>query len=59
MLLNNQQIMEDKKGNQNVHRNKWKWKHDNPNPMGFGISSAKGEVLYQYKLTSRNKIKIK
>ena len=44
MLLNNQQITEEiKKGNQNMHRNKWKWKHDNPKPMGFSKSSAKGE----------------
>ena len=43
-LLNNHQIMEDIKGNQNVHRNKWKWKHENPKPMGFSKSSAKGNV---------------
>ena len=42
MLLNNQQIMEDKKGNQNMHRDKCK--HDNPKPMGFSKSSAKENV---------------
>ena len=45
MLLNNQQITEEiKKGNKNMHRNKWKWKHNNPKPMGFSKSSAKGMV---------------
>ena len=44
MLLNNQQIMEEIKKNQNIHRNKWKWKHHNPNHMGFSKSSAKGKV---------------
>ena len=45
LFLNNQQIMEEiKKGNQNIHRNKWKGKHDNPTPMGFSKSSAKGKV---------------
>ena len=34
----------NKKGNQNMHRNKWKWKHNNPKPTGFGKSSAKGKV---------------
>ena len=29
----------NKKGNQNMHRNKWKY--DNPKPMGFNKSSAK------------------
>ena len=45
MLLNNQKIMKkNKKGNKNMHRNKWKWKHDNSKPMGFSKSSAKGKV---------------
>ena len=42
-LLNNQQITEEIKKKQNMHRNKWKWKHDNPKPMGFSKSTAKGE----------------
>ena len=29
----------NKKGNQNMHGNKWKY--DNPKPMGFNKSSAK------------------
>ena len=44
MLLNNQQITEDQKGNQNMHRNKWKWKHNHPKIMGFSKSSAKGKI---------------
>ena len=44
MLLNNQQITENNKKNQNMHRNKWKWKHDNPKLMGFSKSTAKGRV---------------
>ena len=40
-LLNNQQITEDQKRNQYMHRNKWKCKHNNPKPMGFSKSSAK------------------
>ena len=44
MLLNNQQITEEIKKNQNMHRNKWKWKHNNPKPMGHCKSSAKGKV---------------
>ena len=31
----------NKKGNQNMHRNKWKWKHNNAQPKGFSKSSAK------------------
>ena len=42
MLLNNQQITEEIKTNQNIHRNEWKWNHNNPKPMGFSKSSAKG-----------------
>ena len=42
-LLNNQQIIEEIKRNQNMHRNEWKWKH-NPKPMGLCKSSAKGKV---------------
>ena len=42
MLLNNQQITEER--NQNMHRNKWKWKHNNPKPVGFSKSSAKTKV---------------
>ena len=40
--------------NQNMHRNKLKRKHNHPKLMGFSKSSAQ-----QYKLTSRNKRKIK
>ena len=43
MLLNNKQITEDQKRNQNMHRNEWKWKHNNPKPVGHCKSSAKGE----------------
>ena len=34
----------ERKGNKNMHKNKWKWKHDNLNPMGFSKSSIKGKV---------------
>ena len=44
MLLNNQQITEEIKKNQNMHWNKGKWKRNNPKPMGFSKSSAKGKV---------------
>ena len=44
MLLNNQEIIEDQKRNQNMHINEWKWKHNNPKPMGHCKSSAKGKV---------------
>ena len=33
MLLNNKQITEDQKRNQNMHRNEWKWKYTNPKPV--------------------------
>ena len=51
MLLNNQQITEDQKGNQNMHRNKWKWKHNHPKAMGFSKSSAKGKIHSNTSLT--------
>ena len=44
MLLNNQQITEEIKKNQNMHRNEWKWKHNNPKPIRFSKSSAKENV---------------
>ena len=34
----------NKKGNKNLHRNKWKWKYNNPKLMGFSKSSAKRKV---------------
>ena len=46
MLLNNQKIMKkNKKGNKNMHRNKWKWKHNNPKPMGFSKSVLRGRLI--------------
>ena len=44
MFLNNQQIIEEEKRNQNMHRNAIKWKHNNPKPLGYCESSAKGKV---------------
>ena len=44
MLLNNQEITEEIRGNQKIPRNKWQWKHDNPKPMGCSKSSPKREI---------------
>ena len=60
MLLNNHDliIMEEIKGNQNMHRNKWKWKHDNPKPMGFSKSSTKKKVHSNISLPQETREKI-
>ena len=50
MLLNNQQITEEIKRNQIMHRNEWKWKQNNPKPMGFRKSSAKVKVHHNASL---------
>ena len=42
--INNEEVTENKKGNQKIARNKWQWKHDNTKPMGFSKSSSKREV---------------
>ena len=47
MLLNNQQITEKIKKDQNMHRNEWKWKHKNPKLMGFSKSSAKKSASWE------------
>ena len=44
MLLNNQEITEEIRGNQKIPRDKWQWKHDDPRPMGCSESSSKREV---------------
>ena len=45
MLLNNQQITEEKKRNKNMHRNEWKWKHNNPKPMGHCKTVLRGRLI--------------
>ena len=47
MLLNKQEITEEKRGNQKIPRDKWQWKHDDSKPMGCSKSSSKREV-YSY-----------
>ena len=45
MILNNQQNNgRNKKGNQNMYRNKWKWKHNNRRHMGISKKNAKVKV---------------
>ena len=44
MLLNNQEITEEIRGNQKIPRDKWQRKHDDPKPMGHSKSSSKSEV---------------
>ena len=44
MLLNNQEITEEIRGNHKIPRNKWQWKHNDPKPMGCSKSSSKREV---------------
>ena len=43
-FLNNQQVTEEIKRNQNISRNKWQWKDNNSKPMGCSKSSSKREV---------------
>ena len=57
MLLKNQQIMKEEKGNKNMDKNKWKWKHDNPKSMGFSKSSAKGKVHSNISLSQETREK--
>ena len=57
MLLKNQQIMKEEKGNKNMDKNKWKWKHDNPKSMGFSKSSAKGKVHSNTSIPQETRIK--
>ena len=45
MLLNNQQITEEIKKNQNMHKNKQKWKHDNPNLWDSVKSVLRGRFI--------------
>ena len=57
MLLNNHQIMEDIKGNQNVHRNKWKWKNDNLWDSVKAVLSKRFIVIQAYlKKQEKNQI---
>ena len=44
MLLNNQEITEEIRGNHKIPRNKWQWKHEDPKPMVCSKSSSKREV---------------
>ena len=44
MLLNNQWITEEIRGNQKIPRDKWKQKHDNPKPLWHSKSGSKREV---------------
>ena len=44
MLLNNQEITEEIRENQQIPKNKWQWKHDDPKPMGCSKSSSKRDV---------------
>ena len=43
-FLNNQQVTEEIKRNQNISRNKWQWKHYKSKPMGFSESISEREV---------------
>ena len=45
MLLNNQQITEEIKKNQNMHKNKQKWKHDNPTLWDSVKSVLRGRFI--------------
>ena len=45
----------NKKGNQNMHSNKWKWKHDNPKSMEVTKSNAKWEVHSNTSLPKESK----
>ena len=58
MLLNNQWITEEIRGNQKIPRNKWQWKHDNPKPMECSKSSSKREV-YSNKIVPKKQEKLK
>ena len=44
MLLNNQWITEEIKGNLKIRRSKWQQRHNNPKPMGCSKSSSMREV---------------
>ena len=55
MLLNKQEITEEKRGNQKIPRDKWEWKHDNPKPMGCSKSSSKREVYSNTSLTKEKR----
>ena len=59
MLLNNQQTTEEIKKEIKIFTETNENENNDPKSMGFSKSSAKGKVLQQYKLTSRNKRKIK
>ena len=44
MLLNNQRITEEDRGNKKISRDKWKWKHDDLKPIGCSKGSSMREV---------------
>ena len=44
MLLKNQWIAEEIRGNKKIPSDKWQWRHNNPKPMGYSKSSSKMEV---------------
>ena len=57
MLLNNQWITEEIKGNKKIPRDKWKWKHDNPKPTRHSKSSSKREVYSNTILGNKKNLK--
>ena len=59
MLMNKQQITEEIKKNQNMHRNEWKWKRNNPKPVAHCKSSAKGKVHSNTGMPQETRKKIK
>ena len=44
MLLNNQWLTKEIKGEINKPRDKWQWRHNDPKPVGCSKSSSKREV---------------
>ena len=44
MLLNNQKITEEIRGNKKILRDQWQWKHKDPKPMGCSKGSYKREL---------------
>mgnify|MGYP006996443717 CR=1 FL=1 len=44
MLLNNQQITEERRQYQKMPRDKWQWKHDHPEPREYSKSNSQNEV---------------
>ena len=45
----------NKRGSQNIPRDKWQQKHDNPKPMGCSKSSSKREVYSNTILTQETR----